>query len=228
MTLHGIATGIHIGAGALALGTFWTAALARKGSRPHILAGRVYLLSMLAVIASGVPLVAGLLARGHALTAAFLAYLLVLVTTTCWSAWRAIRDRRAPERYAGAGHRVLNALVLAGGLTVAGLGLRAGSAILVVFGLVGVVAGTEALWRARRGFTRPGWWLREHYGAMMGNAVATHVAFFSIGLRSLVPGMDGALVQYLAWFGPLAAALAAAWWLDRRYGRGLAAVSRRA
>src|SRR5690606_16814152 len=58
-----------------------------------------------------------------------------------------------------------------------------------------------------------------HYGAMIGNGVATHIAFFGIGLRSLLPGVDPQLLQHFAWFTPLAGAFIAAWWLGRKYGR---------
>jgi len=47
--------------------------------------------------------------------------------------------------------------------------------------------------------------------------VATHIAFLQIGLMRLIPDLGGALTQNLAWFGPLAAAFLAGWWLDRRY-----------
>ena len=38
-------------------------------------------------------------ARGQENAAAFLGYLLLLVAQGCWSAWRAVRDRRTPQRY---------------------------------------------------------------------------------------------------------------------------------
>ena len=65
---------------------------------------------------------------------------------------------------------------------------------------------------------QPRWWLAEHYGAMLGNGVATHVAFLSIGLPRLLPAIDGDALHYLGWFAPLV------WWrcrprclLDRRW-----------
>ena len=228
MSFYSMSLGAHVGAGAVALVTFWTAVLARKGSRPHVLAGRVYLLAMAVVIVSGGPLVAALLERGQLVAGVFLGFLLLLVANACWSAWRAIRDRRHPERYTGPIFRLLNALVLLSGAGVVFLGVSRGAALLVVFGAVGVLAGGTGLRRARSGFSEPNWWVREHYGAMLGNGVATHIAFLAVGLRSLAPGLDGAVLQYIAWFGPLSAAIAAGWWLDRRYGRRATPASRRA
>lgn len=219
MSLHVASLNLHLVAGALALLAFWTAALARKGSRPHVLAGRVYLLAMLGIIVSGIPLVAGFAFGGKPVMASFFGFLLLLVSWTCWCAWRAVRDRRHPERYAGPVYWTLSVLVLAGGLAIIALGVARSGVILVVFGLIGVLAGGGALRVRRRMQNNPRWWLKEHYGAMIGNGVATHVAFMSIGLRALLPGMDGVTLTYFAWFGPLTVALAAGWWLDRRYLR---------
>ena len=91
--------------------------------------------------------------------------------------------------------------------------------LLQVFGGVGVMGGIGAWTSWRRSATDPKWWLKEHYGAMIGNGVATHIAFFGIGLRSLLPGVDPVLLQNFAWFAPLAASLVAAAWLNRKYGR---------
>lgn len=219
MSLHTASLNLHLLAGTLALLGFWVAALARKGSRPHVFAGRVYLLAMLGIIVSGIPLVAGFALDGKQVMASFFGFLLLLVTWTCWCAWRAIRDRDHPGRYAGPVYWTLSILVLAGGTAIVALGVAHGALILVAFGLIGVLAGGGALRVRRRIRNNPRWWLKEHYGAMIGNGVATHVAFMSLGLRTLLPGVDGMILTYLAWLGPLAVALAASWWVDRRYLR---------
>jgi hypothetical protein len=94
---------------------------------------------------------------------------------------------------------------------------RAGSAILAGFGAIGPLASIGGMRIRRRVQSDRLWWLKEHFGAMIGNGVATHVAFMSIGLRSLLPNADPALLNYLAWFGPLSVALVAGRWLNRRY-----------
>src|SRR5690606_8729454 len=71
-------------------------------------------------------------------------------------------------------------------------------------------------WRGGPGNRR--WGLREHFNAMIGNGIAVHIAFVSIGLRSVLAELDLVVVQYLAWFGPLAVAVVAAVWLNRKYG----------
>lgn len=217
MNLATLTTMLHVTAGTIALASFWCAALARKGSPPHVLAGRIYLIAMVAIILSGIPLVARFALEGAMVFAAFFGYLLFLVSFTCWTAWRAVRDKRHPERYAGPVYWVLLGLVACSGTAIVVLGLSRGSAILAAFGAIGPLASLGGMRIRRRVQSDRLWWLKEHFGAMIGNGVATHVAFMSIGLRSLVPNADPALLNYLAWFGPLSVALVAGWRLNRRY-----------
>ena len=210
----------HAAAGTVALASFWTAAMLRKGSLPHRRAGQIYLLAMVAVIASAVPLCVTQYLRGHPVTAAFLGYLVVITSTGVWSAWRAIRDKHDVVRYTGPVFVVLGVLSLSTGLAVLALGYRVGSPLLMGFSSIGLVAGIDMLLkRARRERlrARPRWWMVEHYTAMLGNGVATHIAFLSIGLPQLLPSLGGGALRYLAWFGPLLLAALAKLWLDRRW-----------
>lgn len=219
MDLHQATVAFHVLAGSIALPSYWVAALARKGSGVHRSAGHVFLASMLGVVASGMPLAWSLWTAGHPRAATFLGFLLLLVSGSMWSARRAVRLKHDFARYAGRGFRLqAAALALAGG-AVAWLGATGGGVILVAFGLVGVVSGAASLRRAWRGPADARWWLREHYGAMIGNGVATHIAFLGIGLRGALPGLDPILQQRLAWLLPVAVAVVAGLWLDRRYGR---------
>lgn len=217
MPAYSIFVLLHVSAGALALATFWLAASLRKGSPRHRLVGRIYLLAMGVVIASGVPLTLQRLLDGRPVGAAFLGYLLLLAGTTVWLSWRAIRDRRHPARYTGRAYRMLAVANPLAGLAVLAVGLAHGQPLLVGFSLVGILLGADMLRRRRLIGQQPGWWLEEHYGAMVGNAVATHVAFLSIGLPRLLPGLQGPVAFYLAWFAPVLLAVLARIWLNRRY-----------
>jgi hypothetical protein len=219
MSLYTLTLLTHIGAGAVSLACFWTAALARKGGGTHRFAGRVFLCAMAVVVASALPMVAVLWLRGQWVSAAFLAFLLLLVSNGLLTAWRAVRLRADFAAFITGPHRSMAWGVLAGGLLVSGLGVYNGIVVFVALGLVGVFAGAGALRLARRGPADARWWLREHYGAMIGNGVATHIAFLAIGLRRLLPGLDPGLHFNLAWLTPVAVAVLAGIWLDRRYGR---------
>ena len=209
----------HLVAGTIALASFWTAGLAKKGSPLHRRVGQVYLLAMLGIVVTGIPLVLQVAGRGHPVSALFLTYLLVLVGSGTWLAWRAIRERRDRAAYFGHMYWFVIALTAASGLAMVAFGTQVGAVLLQVFGGVGVMVGINAITSWRRSATDPKWWLKEHYGAMIGNGVATHIAFFGIGLRGLLPGVDPQVLQLFSWFTPLAGAFIAAWWLNRKYGR---------
>ncbi len=226
---YSILVAVHAGVGVLALLTFWTAAALRKGSPLHRRAGQVYLLAMLGIVATALPLALMQYQQGKPVVAAFLAYLVVITATGVWSAWRAIRDKHDVARYTGPVYAGFAWLCLAAGLGVLALGIRSGSALLAGFSIIGLFAGQDML-RNRRNPARlaanPRWWLTEHYTAMLGNGIATHIAFLAIGLPRLLPAIDGAALHYLAWFGPVGVALAAKFVIDRRW-RATAGVSAR-
>ncbi|MGQ0801603.1 MAG: hypothetical protein ACT4NL_16010 [Pseudomarimonas sp.] len=222
MTSYHVAVTLHLTAGVVALITFWSNGLMKKGGPLHRRVGQVYLLAMLTIIISGVPLVFAMLGRGDQLSAIFLTYLLVLVSNSCWNSWRSVRDRRDVQRYFGPMYWTLAIITAACGIAMMAIGIAIGQLLFAIFGSIGVVGLITSMMSYRRAAHTPNWWLREHYAAMIGNGVATHIAFLAIGLRNALPGVDPMIQQNLAWFGPLLGAIVAAVWLNRKYGRAKA------
>lgn len=214
----------HIACGSVALLTFWTAAIARKGGALHVRVGKVYLAAMLGVVLSALPMALMFFARDKPGIGTFLSYLVVITGTSIWLARRAIRRKRDIQGYHDRRYRIVGwANLIAGAATLA-IGLKLGSMLLGGFSFVGIAIGSGMLRQARKLPDARNWWLKEHYGAMLGNGVATHVAFLGIGMRSVIASFDSAWLQLVPWFGPLAVALVAGVLLDRRYGvRGVAA-----
>lgn len=209
----------HALIGTVALATFWVAGLSKKGSPLHKTTGKVYLLAMIGIIVTALPLALSQALEGQWVGAVFLTYLAILVSHACRNAWLAIRRKRDFERYTGTGYRVSVALLGIAGVATSVLGIVYGAWILIIFGLLGPLSALDARALIRKGPQSPKWWLKEHYGAMIANGVATHIAFLQIGLMRLIPDLGGALIQNLAWFGPLALAYATTYWLNRRYIR---------
>lgn len=205
--------------GTVALATFWTAGLSKKGSPLHKIVGKIYLLAMTGIIVTALPLALSQALKGQWISAAFLGYLAILVSHACRNAWLAIRCKRDFERYTGTGYRVSVGLLGISGVAVSVLGMFYGAWLLIIFGLLGPLSVLSARSLIRNGPRSPKWWLKEHYGAMIANGVATHIAFLQIGLLRLIPELGGPLIQNLAWFGPLALSFIAGRWLDRRYMR---------
>lgn len=220
MDSYDIIKSAHGLVGAVALLSFWTSGFSKKGSPVHKASGKIYLLAMAAILLSAVPMTVAFVTRQHPVAAAFLAYLLVITATSVWCSWRAIRDKQAWSRYTGRVYRTLMVLNGLSGLVIAYIGLFVTdrmALIFTAFSLIGIVNAAR-MWRfQRQAPSDPRWWLKEHIGAMIGNGVATHIAFLSIGLPKLLPMLSGPLLQNLAWLAPLAVSIIAGIHLNRRY-----------
>ena len=211
---------VHIALGCVALVAFWTAGIARKGGPLHVGAGKVYLLAMAGLLAATVPMCWLAWFAGHQKIVVFLLYLLVITCTSTWLSWRAIRDRRDWARYVGPAYRALMWLNLGAGAGIALFGLFVADRmqlIIVSFSLIGISTFASMRRFALQPPTEARWWMRQHLRAMLGNGVATHIAFLSIVLPRLLPMLQGPVFQNLAWLAPLGVAAVAGVYLGRKY-----------
>src|SRR5690606_30185412 len=198
--------------------SFWIPALTRKGSRVHRAAGKVFLVAMLVVVATGVPLAARLFWYDQWVFGVFLLYLVVITAAAVGSAWFALRFKREPARYYGAGYRATAWLMLASGLTVIAAGLLNQVWLLFFFGLIGPFVALDMFKRLRATERDANWWLQEHLGGMIGGGIATHVAFGAFGLRQLWPAyasLDG-WIGMLPWLAPVVSGTIASILLEKK------------
>lgn len=221
MSVYKLLLVLHIAAGVVALIGFWIAGLSRKGSPLHKRVGRAYLAAMLGVVGTSLPMAVFHLAAGRVGIGVFLVYLVVITSTSMWLSWRAVQLKRDAAAFYNRNHVAVAVLNVLAGLIVFGIGLERGQPLLMGFCWVGVILGIGMLRAARAArLASPtgNWWLREHYGAMLGNGIATHIAFLGIGMRPVLQAFDSPIVMLLPWFLPLAVAGVAGVMLDRRYG----------
>jgi hypothetical protein len=215
---------VHVLAGTVALISFWVAAFAKKGSKIHLRSGDAYMLAMLTILITAVPIAIAFYLRGIVSITIFLAYLIVIVGTNCLRAWRAVRNKGDARAYASPAFRVLAVVNIVAGVAVQAAGWYYQQPIFVGFSLIGLLTGGSMLRFALRPPQDKRWWFSEHYRAMIGNGVATHIAFLSVGLGRLIPELQSQGLNPIAWFGPVAVALAVRFWLDRKYFRPLRVV----
>lgn len=225
-SLYPILVSLHGLAGAVSLLTFWLAAFARKGGPLHRGSGKVYLVAMLGICVTALPMAATFFLRGQNGIATFLVYLVVITGTSMWLGWRAIRRKRDQAAYRDRRYAVVGALNVLSAAVVLGVGLKSGNPLLIGFSAVGALVGAGMLRRLRTPIDAGNWWLQEHYGAMLGCGTATHVAFFAIGLKGVLAAfglqMSGYL-QLVPWAVPVLVSFIAGVLLDRRYARKPAA-----
>jgi uncharacterized membrane protein len=211
---------LHAAVGTLALVTFWVAGMSKKGSPVHKTAGKIYLLAMAGIIISALPLAVFIVTNKSQVAGAFLLYLLVITTTSVWNSWRAIRDKRDWQRYTGWIYKSLMILNLFSGLGIAYIGLFLADFMQVVissFSLIGIIGAINMYRFQRVAPSDPRWWMREHLNAMLGNGIATHIAFLQIGFPKIFPMLAGPVLVNLAWLGPIVVAIIAGFYLTRKY-----------
>jgi hypothetical protein len=209
---------LHAGLGVAALLSFWIAALAKKGSPPHKLAGKVYVLVMAGLLLPAIPLSWRALQYFSVVLGLFLFYLLLITISALYRAWTAVRRKRDFAAYANATFRRLAWANIVAGAAILGVGAASAQPVLIGFSLVGILGGRGMLALAAKGPRETRWWLREHMGAMLGCGVATHIAFLLIGLPRLLPaGWNGPVLQTVSWLAPLVIATVAGRMLGRKY-----------
>ena len=209
---------LHAGLGVLALLSFWTAALARKGSGPHKLAGKVYVLVMAGLLVPAIPLSWRALVHFSSVFGVFLFYLVIITGTALWRAWTAVRRKRDFAAYANGSFRRLGWTNIASGAAILGVGAVNTQPVLLGFSAVGILAGYRMLRMASSGPAHPRWWMAEHINAMLGCGVATHIAFLLIGLPRVLPAAwNGPALQTFGWLAPLAVSAIAGRLLARKY-----------
>ena len=211
---------LHAAVGTTALITFWIAGMTKKGSPLHKTTGKIYLLAMVGILLSAFPMATYIAINKSQVIGGFLLYLLILTMTSVWNGWRSIRDKRDWKRYTGPIFKVLMMLNLLSGLAIAAIGLFLAEQMQMVitsFSLIGIITAINMYRFQREAPTDPRWWMREHLTAMVGNGVATHIAFLQIGLPKILPMISGPVMINVAWIGPLLVAVVAGTYLTRKY-----------
>lgn len=211
---------VHGLCGLVALVTFWVAAFAKKGAPLHLRVGKTYMIAMLGIVITAVPMAAIIAARGRPGTATFLAYLVVITLTAMWVGWRAVKRKRDQIAFRDNTYLAVAMINLVASAVVFFIGMKMSQALLMGFSAVGTITGVQMLMRRAWPMHTVRWWLKEHYSAMIGCGVATHIAFLAIGLDRLIRavGIDPPGWYHLvAWFLPLSLSFVVTAWLNRKY-----------
>lgn len=221
MSLFQLALDAHILIGTLVLASFWTAALAAKGSLVHRRAGRAYSVAMAGLLAVTLVMAAGMVLAGDPRRAMFNVYVTLISVVSVWIAWSSVRFRDDIGRYLGWPYKLLFALLLGYGLFVLSLAPRmadpARVAMVAAFAVLGLAIASAMAWRLARRADQPRWWLAEHLTGMGINFAATHASFSILAGGSLFPLLKEPWVRtgvLVAW---MCSALAVRLWAGRRF-----------
>lgn len=178
------------------------------------------MIAMLGIIVTAMPMAIIIGLRGKPGIATFLAYLVVITATGLWMGWRAVRRKRDQAAFRDGAYLWVAGLNLAASALVFAVGMKMSQVLLMGFSMVGMLTGVQMLVRRARPMTAMRWWMKEHYSAMVGCGVATHIAFLAIGFDRIIRmvGIDPpGWYHLIAWFLPLSLSFVVMAWLNRKY-----------
>ena len=208
----------HAVAGAALLVFYWRTLLSRKGSNDHRRLGRTYLILLIPLMISIVPITLAEAQHEGPARLLQLVYLGLVVTTAGWTAWRAVVDRSDPNRYRGTVFRLLANCLFGAGVALLIVGIVRSNVLTVGFSVIGVVYGGMMLGFLGRDPTAQ-WWLDWHLNGVALLFAATHASFVGLIARHGLPGLAGEVMHGLTQLGTIAFAYGFRQWLGWRYGR---------
>jgi hypothetical protein len=191
---------IHVGAGIVALTSFWGAVATRKGGARHLYWGRVFANAIYVVcfqaLAMGLLSVAWPLAMHPQLTDVTLyrgllgwmmIYLGLLTLSMTRYGLQMVRNKR---RHADNRHWsmiVLQLAVLAAGINCLIWGVALRQPLMILVAIIGFGTTLTYLWYMFRAAPGPRDYLPEHFKAMVATGIAAYTAFLSVGLIEMFP-----------------------------------------
>lgn len=211
---------LHIALGAVALLLYWLPVIARKGSKLHINAGKVFYYLMLIVSGSGIVLSLlglydpiGIYTAGKQMTAAQIERMLIwripvsqfllLLSLLTWVTVRhaigvlhAKNDRSMLRRWFYQGPVLV---LFPTALYVAYQGLTVGMPLLIIFAVVSLVTASTISLYVYKKEIKPRAWIIEHFSSMVGSGIAVYTAFFAAGGRRMLSQWLPEQWQLVSW-----------------------------
>ena len=211
---------LHIALGAVALLLYWLPVIARKGSKLHINAGKVFYYLMLIVSGSGIVMSllglydpVGIYTAGRQMSAEQIQRMLVwrvplsqfllLLSLLTWvtvrhaiGVLRAKADRSLLRRWS---YQAPVILLFPTALYVAWQGITVGMPLLIIFASVSLVTATTISLYVYKKEVSPRAWIIEHFSAMVGSGIAVYTAFFAAGGRRMLAELLPENWQLVSW-----------------------------
>jgi uncharacterized membrane protein len=205
-TLIQIVLTTHVVAGFTSLALFFIPAFARKGGKLHNMVGRWYVYGMWTVVATALLLCAARLYQGHFVQALFLGFLALLTSGPLYHGIAVLRNKQRPSAKMQKTYLAFEITLAIAGTYLAGAGLGwwgpGGHALLIIFGILGMVITIPGLIDRYRGREKEYDWLVEHFSGLLITAVAAFTAFFAFGGRRIFGNLFEGNLEIIAWVAP--------------------------
>jgi hypothetical protein len=191
---------VHVGAGVVALTSFWGAVATRKGGARHLYWGRVFSNAIYVVcaqaLAMGVLSVAWPLAMHTQLSDVTLyrgllgwmmIYLGLLTLSMTRYGLQMVANKRRHVDNRHWSMVMLQLVVLATGINCLIWGIALAQPLMILVAIIGFGTTMTYLWYIFRPAPGPRDYLPEHFKAMVATGIAAYTAFLSVGLIEMFP-----------------------------------------
>ena len=241
LLIHQLALYLHIAIGSCALIIFWIPVFTRKGNLDHKRFGRYFAMAMYTVSVSGLTMSSldllfplsmhaadAILTPAEALEAVteirsfavFLFSLSILVLASTRQGWLAIKVKADRQELRAPIHTSLCLSLIVVGVILFITGLVFQSILYMIFSILQIVSGVNALRYNFKNEIKPKQWWIEHLSGLIGAGIGAYTAFFVFGGRRIFDSIfseafaDASLVLWVmpGVFGGVAIAL-----LSRHY-----------
>ncbi len=198
-----ITYGPHVAMGVVVLYLFWRTLLSVKGGAVHRRHGRWYLLVVVPLLLSVLPIMLKAVADEGPVKIVQLVYLGIVFGAAAWTAWRAVKDKREPDRFRGPVFKALGGALVAFGALLMVMGIATHNLLAFGFSTIGIVYGGAMLGFLGRE-AEADWWRAWHLNGVCLLFAATHASFVGLVLRTLRPEWDGAVLHAMTQLGTIA------------------------
>jgi uncharacterized membrane protein len=195
----------HIFSGITSIILFWIPIFLKKGSKNHILIGKIYVFLMwIVVISAGLLSIKNILI-GEFVMAAFLGFLALITANPLWYGIAILKNKKGLSDSYQKKHMAFNALItLAGVLLFAyGIYLKGQNAgvLMLIFGILGMSSGRDVL-NSYQGKNKNVSWIEEHISGMLVSGIAGYTAFAVFGGRSFFSEYLNGYWSVIPWVMP--------------------------
>lgn len=220
---------IHVGAGIVALTSFWGAMATRKGGARHRYSGRVFanaiyvaafqalgmgVLSVIWPLAMHVQLTDAALYRG--LLGWMMIYLGLLTLSMTRYGLQMIANKRRHDANRHWSMVALQIAVLVTGINCFAQGILLRQPLMILVSILGFGTTITYLWYIFKASPRASDYIPEHLKAMVATGIAAYTAFLSVGLIEMFPHLA---FNPVIWAAPSVVGMSLILYFLRRYPR---------
>jgi len=212
---------VHTAIAFFAFTAFWIAALTKKGSATHRMAGKCFFVLVGIILLSVIPMIYIAVQDQNYKQVILLGYLSILVISASYVALQAIRKKKSLTEYHNWVFKSLASALSLYGLAILTIGLMSVSFLTIVFSSVGITLGASMWVSLFKKDQNTGWHLRQH---MNGHAVifaATHGSFLRLALKTLFGFDDTPELNTVCQTSMIVLALLLRIWVGKMYFKNI-------